>query len=82
MDQNKTVCPIFNYRPDSIPCVKINATFPFKRRSLENPTIDRPYVFKATGNPAASVSLKGDSPASALGKDFTDYWLKVGTKRF
>ena len=41
----------------------------------------RPSVFKATANPEASVSPRGVSQASDLGTDFTDFWLKVGTKR-
>ena len=58
----------------------MNATFPCKMSLSDTPTINRPSVFKATGNPAASVSPQGVSPVSALSSDFTNFWLKVGTK--
>ena len=50
MDRNKAVCLDFNYRPDSFPSVKVDATFLFRKRLLETSTTGRPSVFKATVN--------------------------------
>ena len=50
MDQNKVVRPDFNNKLDTFPSKKVDTTFPFRKRSLEATTPDRPSVHTAPAN--------------------------------